>query len=103
MWPARREGALCCETAGVDCTKLLISSLVAVGAARALPVQEAPTRMHEESPARGGAGLAGADLEPSSQRADRQTMKPATFWQAPVLTDAWVRFEAAGGRVEGKR
>jgi hypothetical protein len=39
-------------------------------------------------------------LEPWARRADRETMKPTAFWDAPALRGAFERFAAAGGRVE---
>lgn len=39
-------------------------------------------------------------LEPWARRVDRETMKPAAFWEAPVLVEALERFAAAGGLVE---
>ncbi|MBK8975650.1 MAG: hypothetical protein IPM29_06965 [Planctomycetes bacterium] len=39
-------------------------------------------------------------LEPWARRADRETLKPSTFWDAPALRAAFAALERQGGRVE---
>lgn len=39
-------------------------------------------------------------IEPWARRADRETMKPVSFWEDPALVEALKRFEDVGGRVE---
>ena len=38
-------------------------------------------------------------LEPRSREATRDTLKPAAFWSAPILQEAFARLEQRGGRV----